>query len=210
MMQCPLCLSGYLLDYYRDKKRNYLQCRHCDLVFVEPCFQLPADEEKAEYDLHENSVYDEGYRQFLSRVVKPLQQRLNTGDKGLDFGCGPAPALVTMMAEFGWEMSRYDLFYYPDTLVLNCRYQFVTATELVEHVYDASALWPLLWSLLEPRGILAIMTKRVINRDRFASWHYKNDKTHLCFYSEKTFLYLAELLSATITFVDDDVVFLKK
>jgi hypothetical protein len=31
----------------------------------------------------------------------------------------------------------------------------------------------------------------VIDAQRFAHWHYKNDLTHVCFYSAETFDYIA-------------------
>jgi hypothetical protein len=52
------------------------------------------DEEKARYDRHTNQIHDPGYRAFLSRVLDPLRQQISPPALGLDFGCGPGPALV--------------------------------------------------------------------------------------------------------------------
>ena len=111
-LTCPLCLASSCHFFAEDKRRSYQQCAVCELVFVTPCDRLAADREKAEYDLHQNDPDDLGYRHFLSRLVLPLQTRLNPEDKGLDFGCGPGPTLSAMMAESGWQMDLYDPFYY--------------------------------------------------------------------------------------------------
>ena len=68
----------------------------------------------------------------------------------------------------------------------------------------------LLYALLKPGGLVAIMTKRVISQTRFATWHYKNDRTHVSFFSEATFKWVAEHLGMELHIVSDDVVFLKK
>jgi hypothetical protein len=54
------------------------------------------------------------------------------------------------------------------------------------------------------------MTKLVIDRDAFATWHYKNDPTHVCFFSVDTFHWLADLWRAKIEFIGNDVIILEK
>ena len=63
--------------------------------------------------------------------------------------------------------------------------------------------------MLKPRAYLGIMTKRVIDQQRFATWHYKNDPTHVCFYSVETFQWLANLWQAQLEFIGADVILLK-
>ncbi len=202
-------MSGSAL-FDEDRNRRYWQCPSCALVFVEPGNLLSAQEEKAEYDLHENSPDDAGYRRFLSRLFDPLQHRLADTAVGLDFGCGPGPALSVMAAECGLSMNLYDPFYAPDRTVLDQHYDFITATEVVEHLYHPAEELDLLWGMLNPSGILAIMTKLVIDLQAFKNWHYKNDRTHVRFFSQRTFQWLAEKWQAQLEFVDKDVIFLQK
>jgi hypothetical protein len=54
------------------------------------------------------------------------------------------------------------------------------------------------------------MTKQVIDRTSFASWHYKNDPTHISFFSQATFSYLAEVWGASPEYMGDDVIILRK
>ncbi len=122
-MSCPLCQSANTSSHYHtDKKREYLHCNQCDLVYVSPAF-LPSKEiEKQEYDLHENSFEDEGYRKFLGKVLTPLSPFIKASNapalSGLDFGCGPAPVLASMLSDEGVNMSTYDPFYAPTLKVL--------------------------------------------------------------------------------------------
>ena len=110
-MDCPLCGEAAPHHYHRDLRREYLQCVRCALVFVPSHYHLDRDAERAEYELHENDPADAGYRRFLSRLVDPLVQRLPDNAAGLDFGCGPGPALAAMLEEQGFSMSLYDPFY---------------------------------------------------------------------------------------------------
>ncbi|SDS47337.1 Methyltransferase domain-containing protein [Halopseudomonas xinjiangensis] len=205
---CPLC-GAHSAEYFRDR-RSYLQCQTCALVHVPPPWHLDPGQEHAEYELHQNDPEDPGYRQFLSRLATPLLDRLPPHSHGLDFGCGPGPALAAMLEERGHSVALYDLFYHPDASTLESRYDFITATEVIEHLAHPRKELERLWRLVKPGGWLGIMTKRVRDRDAFAHWHYKNDPTHIAFFSEATFKWLAEALDAELTILQPDVVLLRK
>ncbi|HQQ62964.1 MAG TPA: class I SAM-dependent methyltransferase [Pseudomonadales bacterium] len=207
---CPLCQSTQAVDYHRDTQRQYWQCPVCDLVFVPDMFLLAPAQEKQQYDLHRNAIDDAHYRQFLSRLSTPLMQHCAAPAKGLDFGCGPGPALAQMLEEQGYRMSVYDPFYFTDKRVLSQQYDFITCTEVIEHVYDAHSVWQQLFAMLEPAGWLGIMTKRVRNQAAFAQWHYKHDPTHVRFYSEKTLAWVATRFGATLLLAAADVALFRK
>lgn len=210
-MTCPLCLSSSHRHFYEDKRRSYLQCSECALVYVPPQFYLTPEAEKAEYDLHENTVDDPGYRQFLNRLWAPLSERLERGSLVLEFGCGPGPALADMMRSDGMNVALFDHFYFPDSSVLKPNhYHAITSTEVIEHVQHPNALLPKWHQWLIDGGTLALMTKLVMDVDAFSRWHYKNDPTHICFYSHETFEWLSEWLKMGYTQMDKDVAFFKK
>lgn len=206
---CPLCRHA-AQPFHSDQYRSYNQCVECALVFVPSEYWLSPAEEKAYYDLHENSEQDAGYRRFLSRCADPLIATLPPASRGLDFGCGPAPLLARMLAEAGHQMALYDHFYYPDPDVLQEQYDFVVSTEVVEHLCAPQAELERLWALIHRHGVLALMTKLVISRERFANWHYIRDPTHIVFFSAATFEWLAQKFNAELTFPAADVVFLRK
>jgi 2-polyprenyl-3-methyl-5-hydroxy-6-metoxy-1,4-benzoquinol methylase len=66
-----------------------------------------------------------------------------------------------MLAEAGFEMSLYDPQFAPDRSVLTREGDFITATEVLEHLHRPAAELERLWSLLRPGGWLAVMTRRV-------------------------------------------------
>ena len=210
MLPCPLCEDTNSKHYHKDKKRDYFQCDRCELVFVPTDQRLDSDAEKLIYDLHENTPSDEGYRRFLSRFSEPLSERLSPKSSGLDFGCGPGPALSMILQESGYNMSLYDIYYYPDKAALKKNYDFLTATEVIEHLYYPNIVWQDWLDLVKPSGWIGIMTKLVVNVEAFSKWHYKNDLTHVCFYSRATFQYLAERDKLQLEFVGNDVILLRK
>jgi SAM-dependent methyltransferase len=205
---CPLCGHERVAPYYRDALRPYLQCLRCRLVFVSPAYRPSLARERSEYDLHQNDVHDPGYRRFLSRVVTPLLARLPAGARGLDFGCGPGPALAAMLEEAGYSVALYDPYYRPDPAVLEPGYDFICATEVVEHLHHPGRELDRLWRLLAPGGVLGIMTKLVSDRAAFAGWHYKNDVTHVCFFSRDTWAWWADAQGANVEFHGADVILL--
>ena len=210
MIACPLCKSKRHEQYCKDKNREYLQCLTCGLVFVPPEFYLRIEDEKAEYDLHTNSPDDIGYRRFLSRLFDPIVERLKPGAKGLDFGSGPGPTLSVMFEEAGFSMSIYDVFYADHKNVFEEKFDFITTSETVEHLHQPFEELQRLWGCLKPGGMLGIMTKLVKNGDAFKGWHYKNDMTHVCFFSRDTFQWLAEELQADVEFIGNDVILFTK
>lgn len=157
-----------------------------------PECRFSAADEKAVYTLHDNNPDDPGYRRFLSRLGNPLLERLLPGSSGLDFGCGPGPALARMLEESGMKMSLYDPYFYPDTSILDQRYDFITCTEVIEHLYNPAQVFRQLDSLLLPGGLLGVMTCFQTDDDRFANWHYRRDPTHVVFYRQATLEWLAD------------------
>ena len=212
---CPLCVRTSIIPYHRDKARDYLSCRTCNLVFVPPAQHLTAANEKAYYDLHDNQPGDTGYRRFLDRLFTPLNQRLAPNSLGLDFGCGPGPALAQMFEEVGHSVALFDPYYAPDECVLSARYDFITLSEVVEHLAEPGKELDTLWNGLAPGGWLGIMTKRVRDQGAFRTWHYITDPTHIGFFSEATFQWLTGRWSsmgipATLVIAGNDVVLIEK
>ena len=207
---CSLCASLEISEYFKDQRRSYVQCSRCDLVFVPSQEYVTREAEKAEYDLHRNNIDDAGYRGFLSRLMQPLLERLSPSASGLDFGCGPGPALAHMLREAGFEMAVYDSFFACDDAVLAVSYDFICATEVVEHLHRPGVELERLWSLITDGGWLAIMTKLVSNQAAFAHWHYKNDPTHVCFFSRNTWRWWAQQHGATLEIVGADVILLRR
>lgn len=180
------------------------------LVFVPRSYHLRPAEEKSHYDQHQNDPQDTAYRDFLGRLLTPMLERLESGAEGLDFGSGPGPTLWLMFHEAGYSVRNYDLFYNPDRSVLDRQYEFVTATEVVEHLADPATSLALLWGCVKPGGWLGLMTKMVLDADAFGRWHYKNDPTHISFFSRDTFAWLGRCWQSRPHFFGNDVILFRK
>ena len=198
---CPLCHREDSGPFFEDRQRIYLRCLHCDLTFVPGPYRLNREDEKATYDLHQNDPGDPGI---------PLLERLDAGQKGLDFGCGPGPTLSVLLEEQGHRVDLYDPFYFNEPSVFDNTYDFICATEVVEHMHDPGRAFGSLFRMLKPNGWLGMMTKLVRDDCDFGQWHYIRDLTHVCFYSRRTFEYLARRFHASLEVVADDVILLKK
>jgi SAM-dependent methyltransferase len=208
-MCCPLCGSQAVTFYADDHLRSYLQCGCCQLIFADPKSHLSAGEEKSRYDLHQNNPLDQNYRNFLSRTFNPVKARIKPEAKGLDFGSGPGPTLSLMFEESGHQMAIYDLYYANDpSVLLPISYDFVTSTEVLEHVADPQLVIPMLLGLLKPGGLLAFMTKLCLGKEYFQDWHYKKDPTHICFYSKESFEFIAKCYNCQLEFEGEDVILL--
>jgi hypothetical protein len=121
----------------------------------------------------------------------PLLARLPAASRGLDYGCGPGPALAAILREAGHDMTLYDPFFHPNSGQLTQVYDFVTCTETAEHFHRPAEEFTRLMALVRPGGWLAIMTSFQTDDARFRNWHYRMDPTHVVFYREETLRYLA-------------------
>lgn len=190
-MACPLCRSAEVNLYAEAHGRRYFRCSICRLTFLDPAHRLSAAAEQAHYETHENSPLDPGYRRFLSRLSIPLVERLPAGAEGLDYGSGPGPTLSRMLEEEGCRVRIFDPFFSPDASVLERSYDFITATEVVEHFFSPRDEFDRMERMLRPGGWLAIMTEMLPEERAFSTWRYARDPTHVCFLSPATLHWIA-------------------
>ncbi|HKK58996.1 MAG TPA: class I SAM-dependent methyltransferase [Salinivirga sp.] len=206
-MLCPLCENHDVHFFAEDKNKRYKHCNVCDLVFVEEDFLPDQTEEKLRYDEHQNTIEDKGYVAFLSRIIQPLQSHLNENAIGLDFGSGPNPVLAKILKDKGYEMEIYDPYFAPDLKVFDRKYDFITATEVVEHMHNPAEDYKRMFSVLEKEGVLALMTKLRTPDINFTTWHYKNDLTHVSFYSPKTVQWIGNQFHRKAEIILPDLIF---
>lgn len=202
---CTVCGQGALAGFRVVDGREYLRCPHCKATIMAQESWLGPAEEREVYVLHNNDPDDSGYRSFLEKLAVPMLERIKPGASGLDFGCGPGPALATMMREAGMEMALYDPFFHPAGSALVGQYDFITCTEVVEHLHQPASVFRQLDGLLKPGGWLGIMTCFQTCDDRFDKWHYRRDPTHVVFYREATLNVLAQQLGWAMTVPCKDV-----
>jgi hypothetical protein len=152
-VNCPLCLSDTCRVYFEEKShlgyRKFWCCEACGVIFLDPALRMNQAEAKKRYDFHRNSPEDPHYRAFLSRLLDPLQKYLPPGACGLDYGCGPGPAIRFIMQARGLEVSNFDPIYFPNEELLDAQYDFITCTEVLEHLGNPRAVFQKLHGMLK-------------------------------------------------------------
>ena len=170
---------------------------------------LAPDEEKVQYDLHENTSENLGYVAMFERFIDSVIAPFIPPTRVLDFGCGPGPVLIERLRRRGYDAVGYDPFYNPNQTRLNTRYPLVVATEVFEHFNTPLKSITLLDALLDVNGYLAIMTRLRPSEDKaFLDWWYRRDSTHVAFYTIEAFKQLAKQFHWRLVYSDESTYFL--
>lgn len=208
--RCIVCETLSAGLFMAVASRSYLRCSACQATFLDPAHRVSTEEEHLRYRRHHNDPVDEGYRRFLAKLAEPLLQRLSPQAKGLDYGCGPGPALACMLGEAGQRMTLFDPLFFPDPEVLDDLYDFITCTETIEHFHRPAEEFARFDRMLRPGGWLALMTCFQTDDHRFASWHYRRDMTHVVFYREETLRHIARRFGWSCEIPVKDVALMQK
>lgn len=190
---CQLC-NAAARRFETPRSGAYYHCSVCDFIFASRELLLPPAEERDCYEEHNNSIDNEGYvkrfERFIDAAVLPYAKQKS---EALDYGCGPGPVLQLLLQRRGFAVDIFDPYFAPD-IPSGKSYDLVTCTEVLEHAYEPHRMWKHLLSLLNPGGHIAIMTVFHLGCENFANWWYKNELTHVCFYSLRTFAWLCDNL----------------
>lgn len=195
-MICPLCGGKEQTEFDRDKTRSFHLCSYCSLVYVPREQIISPKEEKERYDSHENSSEDSGYVSYLKTISDAMTPHLVASSEGLDFGCGRTTVLSDLLTQNNLRMDAYDLYFFPREEVWTKKYDFIVLSEVIEHLANPSVTMKRLSSLLKSSGMIFVKTKLYPkNPIEFKNWFYKRDKTHVQFFSDGSFRFLANELS---------------
>ncbi len=184
---CPLCHSAGLPFF----KKQFYQCLECRGIF-RPEKDYPVPESEADrYRQHNNDVFDEKYRNFVSPVAETVTQYYNPGDDGLDYGAGTGPVITQMLEEQNYKVELYDPFFYPNPEKLKIQYDYIICCEVMEHFHRPDEEFLKLKQMLKPGGRLICMTDIYDDDMNFGNWRYKNDRTHVFIYRKETLNWIA-------------------
>jgi SAM-dependent methyltransferase len=148
-----------------------------------------------EYDQHNNSFESPGYVAMFERFIETFITPLQVTGVGLEFGSGPGPVLKELLQQQGFEMVDYDYFYNRDESYKTKTYDFITSTEVFEHLTNPLEVLQELHTLLKAGGYLIVMTQlNTFDNDKFLTWWYRRDKTHISFFSLQTINHLTNTL----------------
>ncbi|KMP12276.1 hypothetical protein UZ36_01600 [Candidatus Nitromaritima sp. SCGC AAA799-C22] len=196
-MECPLCEHCPSDFHLSADQREYWLCPQCRLIFVPPAFFIPAEQEVARYLEHENSLDNEGYVNMFQEKIDVIKQVCPGIQTTLDYGCGYAPVLKTLLTRTGYRAEGYDPNFFPGGDSQK-KYDLVISTETFEHFKEPAKELARLVRRISDGGYLAAMTRfyptknETLCEETFGKWYYKRDPTHVAFYCEKTFSWIAE------------------
>jgi SAM-dependent methyltransferase len=209
-MPCPLCCNTHIKAYCKHDGVQFLSCPSCELVFKDLSHLPSLEKEKERYLLHENDVEDKNYQRFVAPIVSSILDSHPKKARGLDFGAGSGPVIAKLLRDKNYSINLYDPFFYPDTTVLASTYDFIVCCEVMEHFHNPSQEFELLQKLLLPGGKLYCMTELLPKQEFFEAWYYKNDPTHVIFYSEKNLNWIKNHIGFTDITIDGRLILFTK
>ncbi|MCK8522127.1 class I SAM-dependent methyltransferase [Aquimarina sp. D1M17] len=208
-MQCTLCESK-TVEFSEINNKKYFRCVTCDGILLDRKHFLSPEDEKRRYLLHQNDVNDPGYQEFVLPLVQSIIENFDSTSEGLDFGSGSGPVITTMLREKEYTISTYDPFFDLQPKVLERKYDYIICCEVIEHFYNPKKEFDLLYNLLKPGGSLYCKTKIYYSSINFGKWWYKNDPTHVFFYSEDTMNWIAKNYSYQSLEIHQNISIFKK
>lgn len=206
MMNCPLCQTSLI----QKISTHFYDCLVCRALVREETSLLSPDDEKTQYELHNNDVNDKRYQEFTSPITAHILEHFTEKDKGLDFGCGPGPVIASMLKDRNYDISLYDPFFSSGKESLARKYDYIACCEVFEHFYRPGEELRRLSGLLKPDGELLIMTLLYHDDIDFNSWSYPRDPTHVILYRKETFNYITETMHLRIIFMKNRFICLRK
>jgi len=151
-------------------------------------------EEQLRYETHNNDVEDLGYQEFVKPITSAVLQNFSAHHFGLDFGCGTGPVITSVLKKAAYFVTTYDPIFDNNKEALKTTYDYIVCCEVMEHFHNPLQEFQRLKKLLKPNGKLFCMTELYHENIDFSKWYYKNDPTHVFFYTEKTIEWIQKMI----------------
>lgn len=206
--KCPLC-GAIAKHYLKFRNKDYHRCSNCNSIFMDPNSYLTSEEEKARYLLHNNDINNSGYQNFVKPLIEYTINNFSQKDQGLDFGAGNGPVIASILKGKDYKIKLFDPFFHNQKELLKEKYDYIISCEVIEHFHHPAEEFKMLKSMLNSRGELILKTDILKPEVNFEKWYYKNDSTHVFFYSEDTFKYIMKKYDFCELIIDDRLIILK-
>jgi len=164
-----------------------MRCDKCTLVFVPPSDYCTRAHELSRYALHNNSLSNKNYVSYIAQLIPLLLCGSHRKPAVLDFGSGPARVLEYLLRRENVRCTSYDPLYDVNATALSQAYDIVVMNEVIEHLRKVGDECARIGECIHPGGRLVVRTRILDNQPDFGSWWYKNDITHINFFSISSF-----------------------
>ena len=197
--KCKICQNN--TTPLEDKKTSkiYHQCSVCSYIALDEEYYVDENHERSHYDKHHNNFESLGYVKMFEDLISefiPVHVDIKTA---LDFGCGEGEVLPILLDRNSIQCDRYDLFYFPQKIYENKKYDLICSTEVFEHLQNPLEMLKKLLLHVEENGFILLMSAFHPNNDeKFLKWWYIRDVTHIGFFNLDTFEFLAKSLNLEI------------
>jgi len=198
-MNCKICASNSPV-FFSDK-RTFYKCPYCSLIFTNET--LVGEQAEKHYKDQWDDQDEQFWKDRASDLHSLISQHLATPGKVLDFGSGSGK-LTEALKERGVDVTPLDPMthgYLKDQNYSD-KFDVIIAIEVIEHLTDLWKEFAELDKVLSKNGIMifsTLLTNLFIDlpesqsKESFAGWTYKDDPTHVCFYSNRAISVLAKI-----------------
>jgi 2-polyprenyl-3-methyl-5-hydroxy-6-metoxy-1,4-benzoquinol methylase len=209
----------------KNKRRPFYRCMACELISVPPKYWLSVDDEKARYDLHDNTVSNGGYVKFLSEaadvVDAAIKVRHHPQTKVLDFGCGRDAVLCRLLWERGVDCYGYDPLYGDGVMPApqaqgigdvgeSEQFDIIILCEVIEHLRDIMGELKRVCGMLRGGGVIIVRTRLYGDPDDFPDWWYAQDLTHINFFNSESISVIAGMVGKEVVLTGYEDIFVLK
>lgn len=204
--KCKICGTSTRKITHEKTGNKFFCCNNCDFIAKDEQASLSLQDEFCVYERHNNSIDDPKYNDFFKVfIAAAVEGFLGKERNGCDFGSGPSPVLAMILErDYNCKIDIYDKFYSPNKIYQGKKYNFITSTEVVEHLDNPLEYFRLFSQLIKDDGFISIMTLfHPKDDEKFADWFYIRDNSHTSFFTPKTMEYIANLTSLKVVFCNN-------
>ena len=213
-MNCRICETESSL-FYSDV-RSFYKCPSCTLIFTNETADNVAAEKH--YKDQWNNADKNFWKQQTDGLLSVIHRYKMPVGRVLDFGSGTGEITKEFQAR-GIEATPLEPMIhgylkdqnYPD------KFDVVVGVEVIEHLPDMREELKEIEKNLSADGIMlftTILTDSFIDSinevEQFKGWWYKDDPTHVSFFSSKSILRLAEIMIYTADIYSAQLFVLKR
>lgn len=196
-MNCRVCKTNSVFFCKEDYRTFYL-CPKCNLIFTN---DIPDKEFQEKHYKSQWETTNSTFWKSQVDVLLSIFEKYNVTGRILDFGSGSGE-MTKELHRRGYDVNPVDPMSTGYLKDQNYPFKFniVIATEVLEHLLNLCEEINEINKVLTENGIVicsTLLTNSFIDctnaQTQFINWWYKNDRTHVNFFCNKTLFKLVEI-----------------